>query len=72
MFSCELSCDVFYIVACRNVLDQALLVVPAEDSGLLGSHMVGTVRTAVVRAQTRDAPSAFLIGRTVWSLFFIV
>lgn len=44
-------------------------MVPAEDSGLLGSHMVGTVRTAVVRAQIR---AAFLTGRTVWSLFFIV
>lgn len=28
-------CDVFDSVACRNVLDQATLAVPAEDGGLL-------------------------------------
>lgn len=39
------------------MLDQATLAVPAEDGGLLGSHMVGPVRAVVVRAQKRVAAS---------------
>lgn len=38
------------------MLDQATLAVPAEDGGLLGSHMAGAVREIVVRALTRVAP----------------
>lgn len=34
-----------------------MLAVPAEDGGLLGSHMAGPVRAVVVRAQTRVAPT---------------
>lgn len=34
--------------------DQAMLAAPAEDGGLLGSHMVTPVRVVVVRAQTRS------------------
>lgn len=34
-----------------------MLAAPAEDGGLLGSHMVGPVRAVVVRAQTGVAPS---------------
>lgn len=53
--------------ACRNVLDEAMLAAPAEDGGSLGSHMIGTVRAVVVRAQTRVAPSCcetrdFIVG----------
>lgn len=31
-----------------------MLAAPAEDGGLLGSHMVAPVRVVVVRAQTRS------------------
>lgn len=47
------------------MLDQAILAVPVEDGGLLGSHMVGTVRAVVVQAQTRAAPSCQIRGFNV-------
>lgn len=37
------------------MLDQAILAVPAEDGGLLGSHMVGPVRAVVVRAHEKGS-----------------
>lgn len=42
-------------VSCCNVLDTAMLAAPAEYGGVLGSHMAGTVRAVVVRAQTGAA-----------------
>lgn len=41
-------------VTYRNVLDQAMLAVPAEDSGLLRSHMVVPVGAVVLFAQRKD------------------
>lgn len=48
--------------------DQAMLAAPAEDGGLLGSHMVTPVRVAVVRAQTR---SGTVVEKTFFPAFFL-
>lgn len=49
-------------------MDQAILTVPAEDGGLLGSHMVGPARAAVVLAQTQVNTAVLKLA----SLEFIV
>lgn len=48
-------------------VDQAVLAAPAEDGGLLGSHMVTPVRVVVVRAQTR---SGTVVEKTLFSCVF--
>lgn len=57
--------DVSDGVAYRSVLGQAVSSVPAEDSGLLRSHMVVPVGAAVLFAQSKDCRLITLLSEDV-------